>query len=273
MRPCSLTWQRTTRRPSRTHVCGRCQKIAWKELASGFTQSFRRILEDVEETYAELRGSPCLMCRMISSIKPVKFDGQKCSLYIMSASGLYCTTSESSPSLAERGIEDTTLLVLYTDERKHSRSHNAITFGGNVGFYPKERKASFCGPRPVDPCKVNYGLIRKWIQYCQDKHMGLCDFAREDLGTALRVIDCETQDITSLPGDQPYIALSYVWGDRGRSSSYPEVATDTAIIASSPLTIKDAILATKELGYRFLWVDKYVSVNSSADYQCSIDYL
>jgi len=49
-----------------------------------------------------------------------------------------------------------------------------------------------------------------------------------------------------------YVTLSYVWG---KDSSSEEM----------PLVVRDSITVTKKLGYRYLWVDRYVRWISPAE--------
>jgi len=47
-----------------------------------------------------------------------------------------------------------------------------------------------------------------------------------------------------------YLALSYVWGKSG-------LAHSGETLINAPQTVKDAMYATKRLGQRYLWVDRY----------------
>lgn len=47
-----------------------------------------------------------------------------------------------------------------------------------------------------------------------------------------------------------YLALSYVWGESG-------LAHSGEMLINAPQTVKDAMYATKRLGQRYLWVDRY----------------
>lgn len=49
----------------------------------------------------------------------------------------------------------------------------------------------------------------------------------------------------------PWVALSYVWGHSSGDAG-PEVFPQAL-----PNTIEDAIKVTEEMGYRYLWVDRY----------------
>jgi hypothetical protein len=67
----------------------------------------------------------------------------------------------------------------------------------------------------------------------------------------MMVIDCMANRLSIVPAPKnaKYVALSYVWGDVHAQSkaNHPEVSA----------TIRDAIIATRELGFRYLWVDKH----------------
>ncbi|KAG6356230.1 hypothetical protein INS49_015617 [Diaporthe citri] len=71
-----------------------------------------------------------------------------------------------------------------------------------------------------------------------------------------RLIDCVTRRLVSAGDDAipnpRFVALSYVWG--------PNVGTTTLtenLPSKLPLTIRDAMTVTKDLGFQYLWVDQY----------------
>jgi Heterokaryon incompatibility protein (HET) len=53
-----------------------------------------------------------------------------------------------------------------------------------------------------------------------------------------------------------YLALSYVWGCTADNSN-EGVSIDENLPSQLPLTIEDAILATIDLGFSYLWIDRY----------------
>jgi hypothetical protein len=78
------------------------------------------------------------------------------------------------------------------------------------------------------------------------------DYATSSIIASFKLIDCKTNQIIAAE-DNSYIALSYVWGtiipDRSHKLGYlPE---------NLPLTVRDSIVATTKLGFRYLWVDAY----------------
>lgn len=104
--------------------------------------------------------------------------------------------------------------------------------------------------------KVDFDLISNWLSICDNEHT--CHFAYESRPHANRVIDCETRTLVPHNGED-YVALSYVWG----KCALPTPEEDNAVRISKrlpptvPQTIEDAILITRRIGKRFLWVDRY----------------
>lgn len=78
----------------------------------------------------------------------------------------------------------------------------------------------------------------------------------------LKLIDCVTLQLCYVEPQPHYIALSYVWG---QSQSVDNISVHTTAnnsqilppLDSLPQVIRDTISVTKELGFRYLWVDRY----------------
>lgn len=67
--------------------------------------------------------------------------------------------------------------------------------------------------------------------------------------TELYVIDVVTEERVPATQGWEYIALSYAWGQEpshGHEKKFPSV-------------VQDAMFVTNALGFRYLWVDRYVS--------------
>jgi hypothetical protein len=112
---------------------------------------------------------------------------------------------------------------------------------GNVGL----RRKALC-VREVNQ-KVNYQLLRSWIERCQSTHEVACRKAWDSRILSCRMIDVETRTVVACPEGCDYVALSYVWG--GVQPEKGALENDTL-----PQTIEDAITATKGIGKRYLWV-------------------
>ena len=114
--------------------------------------------------------------------------------------------------------------------------------------------------RAVYP-QVNVDLLKGWMQLCKDEHEYSCFGPNEKfLGSStypLRLIDCETRELVEVK-DMAYATLSYVWGVQ---ESLDPVATRENTLSKLPKssleTIGDAIIITRKLGIRYLWIDRY----------------
>lgn len=95
---------------------------------------------------------------------------------------------------------------------------------------------------------VDFGQLKEWLSICTQLHADHCGGNQNNIVANLRLIDCNTGEVIEAKENDPYVALSYVWGhnsaSRQNSSEYPQ-------------TVQDAITATLKLGYTRLWVDKY----------------
>jgi len=59
------------------------------------------------------------------------------------------------------------------------------------------------------PATVEFGLVRTWLALSEAHNE---DRMASDAMPWLRVIDCKTRCLTTLPTGERYVALSYVWG-------------------------------------------------------------
>jgi Heterokaryon incompatibility protein (HET) len=154
--------------------------------------------------------------------------------------------------------------------------------------------------------KIDFQVLRKWIVHCRTTHGlhalktgGMCSKCSEETsltGAAgnlyremvailkdhaatcsrhssavedtrrvpgFRLIDCDNRRVVAAPSSCDYLALSYVWG-----RSNPEDECEVADLGSRtlPAVIEDAMLAVVQLGFRYLWVDRYcIDQNSEED--------
>lgn len=121
---------------------------------------------------------------------------------------------------------------------------------------------------------VNSGLVQEWLGICQNTHTDLCrlstvSFKRQFLDT--KFIDVQSRRIVPDTKSDPYVALSYVWGehhpkksDAGRTFSRkrPLAEQETNMLYTDlpqhvPKTISDAMKFVEQLGLKYLWVDWY----------------
>ncbi|KAF2827220.1 HET-domain-containing protein, partial [Ophiobolus disseminans] len=125
--------------------------------------------------------------------------------------------------------------------------------------------------QPPNPRTPDLGLIRTWIKICREKHTKLC--SEPDLGLlasiiaipSFRVIDCSRRSIVKPPATFEYAALSYVWGEPSGTTIDPPCPQPMIVLPEVlPRTIEGAINVAMELGFNYLWVDKYC-IDQSTD--------
>ncbi|KAE9371820.1 HET-domain-containing protein [Stipitochalara longipes BDJ] len=132
-------------------------------------------------------------------------------------------------------------------------------------------RTSFAKPYS-DGC---FALVKEWMRECLARHDGYCPsqieailptrvldvgLEGEDNGIALKIAN---------PGEVgAYVTLSHCWG-RGphfRTLSYNiEFFERSLILEDLPLTFRDAILVTRKLGFRFIWIDSLCIIQDSHD--------
>lgn len=105
------------------------------------------------------------------------------------------------------------------------------------------------------PTHVDFGVIRSWLDECNRAHSEKCHPRTRHYVRNLKVIDCARRAIVPAPPGSAFVALSYVWGP---PSTQPSL-TSPDLSMLLPRTIEDSIAVTLELGFTFLWIDRYVS--------------
>ncbi|KAI1190888.1 HET-domain-containing protein [Nemania serpens] len=127
--------------------------------------------------------------------------------------------------------------------------------------------------RPVRREKIDFAMVSNWLSICEAFHgdecrkkPGMDDFPVHpaEILKEFRLIDVEKGCLVRATPDDKYTALSYVWGSAKvmrtlkcnvESLEQPGAFTAPGIHDQVPLTVKDAIQATREMGIGYLWVD------------------
>lgn len=117
------------------------------------------------------------------------------------------------------------------------------------------------------PLVLDLGWVRRWMDICKADHGSVCE--RSDIDSdrrleRIRFVDVEQMCIVTLEdinlSEQPYIALSYVWGGpqelRLERLNKDDLAKPGVLDTKHlPQTIADSILLVRSLGFRHLWID------------------
>ena len=111
--------------------------------------------------------------------------------------------------------------------------------------------------RRIDPKRVEYAILRTWLDECNtSSHHISCHSSPSDSLRALTLIDCLLVPPQLISGhkEHRYAALSYVWG---RTAVGSHTVGDELRSNVLPQTIQDAMTVTRQLGLRYLWIDRY----------------
>ncbi|KAI8948821.1 heterokaryon incompatibility protein-domain-containing protein [Xylaria longipes] len=109
-------------------------------------------------------------------------------------------------------------------------------------------------------------LLSSWLKRCEDGHAWQCggkEAGKEDLPAEFRVIDTYEDKITKPDGSFRYVALSYMW-KVGPDNNIKLEKANTDLLAAPhslrqvqlPNIITDAIGLCRDLGERYLWIDR-----------------
>lgn len=135
--------------------------------------------------------------------------------------------------------------MLYSDGRSDSASPIVIIDS------EKDPERARMEVRALTTNGVDYGMIRSWLDACEDHHKRTCLSVETVRVPGFRVIDCLSKTVIHpTEQDLKYAALSYVWGAAPSKQIH---------YLCFPKTIEDSITVTLALGLRYLWVDRYVS--------------
>ena len=130
---------------------------------------------------------------------------------------------------------------------------------------------------PYDPTYFDPQLAWRWITRCQTLHGEKCcpknKVPLHGLPSIL-LIDVEDWCIVSAPPEARYVALSYCWGQTAAVCSLkhniaalktPGSLSPATTSYKLPPTVADAIIFTREVGERYLWVDALCIVQDDND--------
>ncbi|KAK8877528.1 heterokaryon incompatibility protein-domain-containing protein [Apiospora arundinis] len=118
-----------------------------------------------------------------------------------------------------------------------------------------------------------YGFVRTCLDFCQQNHGAYCARDNRISLPGLRLIDVETEAVVGVSSKDrvasaqlPYVALSYVWGSSPSEPQEDYLEQEVGEgLTRLPAVVQDAMTVCKDLGFRYLWVDKYCINQSNAD--------
>jgi len=112
----------------------------------------------------------------------------------------------------------------------------------------------------IRPPEADLRLCKRWKEYCNEYHKGVCDEIKVPKVSVIRLVDVILRCIVELPANVPWVALSYCWGGPQEHSLRKDNLSDYGMPGALteerlPPVIFDALVATKALGERYIWID------------------
>ncbi|KAF4947092.1 hypothetical protein FGADI_10722 [Fusarium gaditjirri] len=269
-------------------LCERCATIDLDDVFSRRDTSARgRVIARLGRLDRSWESRECPMCRLIAAMSS-RWGGaynsdteeeQDCGfvLIALSSTGMWlCQNEEKSWQHFTSRWTDTMFLSVVPDSIRGTKVWQGLekfdSFVFRAGFIGRLGSNCDNGTSAITITRVgeevDYAAAKGWIACCRDNHSDLCNHRELAHVPHFRVIDCKTWKIILQGEEVPsYVALSYVWGplpvDSSRETSaskdcVSEAERDTLELGSTvEAVVEDAIRVTMELGYRFLWVDRY----------------
>jgi hypothetical protein len=196
----------------------------------------------IKESQKVLRQSSCRICRFLAWI--IKEESLQDEPY-----GIHRHNRENEvdQSLLLRDREVYISLITFLQRRQgYSSSPHFMLTNSTPDDGEFERRCHYSQ-------EIDAGQIRDWVEQCETNHRIACvmDSATQTALRELRVVDCERRIVVRAPPGCRYTALSYVWGPPSNTCES---------LQEPPKTIAQSILFTQKLGYRYLWVDRFVSL-------------
>jgi hypothetical protein len=212
---------------SKSDMCDRCATIVWKKPPRYLSSESYHICT-LHETVEELLASDCRICRMLGMSVP--------------------EPHEAIPPI-EVTWHDFVGIRLKSGRIKPLRAFG-MTTDSYIDFYERPVPHKNTRTTKVD---LQTDSIKQWLKQCRYTH-GKCVPNQNNPLPGLKVIDCHQSCVTLAPTSCSYVAISYVWG---QAVKYEELDSSISDV-NLPQTIKASIHVTMLLGYRYLWIDKYV---------------
>ncbi|KAI2775637.1 HET-domain-containing protein [Daldinia loculata] len=137
---------------------------------------------------------------------------------------------------------------------------------GYVFCFAEHPKPGLFRPQVV-PRRFDYQRARLWLEFCREHHAQQC-CSMVEIVPRMELIDCETWTIVKAEAGMRWVALSYLWRQEERVEEPLEVSHESPssrLPSSVPNSVKDAATVVKQLGLRYLWVDRYCIDQSNAE--------
>jgi hypothetical protein len=230
-----------------------------------------KVVMDLNATKKELEDSDCALCNLFACAAPsVQYEEDpgsrlKCQVRAFSAGKVFI-----GPDSYEFLKNDTILLGVVqvgvdAKSGKISAYGDIMDRAKDAGFLlsslqSKMIESSF-GIRRISPEHFDIGFAKTCLRNCEDHDCCKTEISDSALSSFFKVIDCNTGMVVKAPPSCRYVALSYLWGIAQEAK---DAQNQQSIFSFCPKVIRDSTEVTLNLGFQYLWVDRYC-INQSDD--------
>ncbi|CAK7218432.1 hypothetical protein SBRCBS47491_003507 [Sporothrix bragantina] len=197
------------------------------------------------------------------------------------ASAILVYWIEMAPDTTKMGMDAILFGFLGPDgDAVATRGYTLLVLPGNDDDDAKDGSAASLVPRrPIntDPRSAHtFGMARDWLQTCLFSHEDCPKPTFQFMPTrVLHILGSQDPgevrlcllETSTLAKPEPYVALSYCWGGEQKTktikanlSRFLDEAQGLPPWQTLPATIRDAVTATRELGFRYVFVDAFCIV-------------
>ena len=181
--------------------------------------------------------------------------------------------------------QDSEWITEFRDNPQMFRLHVRVTLPEgqaksqmSIELFSRKDDPQLLQGRQYDNTRIELRLIRTWMKCCEDWHQGECkessrrNFSHPSTEIQFYTIDVNGLNLAILNPQDNYCALSYVWEPTAhfqlRIADLERLTKPAGleqVLDQIPTTISDAISLTRDLGFRFLWVDCICIVQDDED--------
>lgn len=240
--------------PDENSICPECRRVDWDSLPNLTgnrdhveTAPWSRTIRTIEANHEQLATSSCRICRILSIVKPQSLDEPDCVV------GARPLSDFRAYAIASGKCSCNNITALHVGPKDKPTEWYTADSRCLVAL---RRDGKDLSSMTISPRSINYDWLKDLSQSCHSSHWS-CRRQRGWLGpvsvSGLKVIDAWSRTIVEAPTECRYVALSYVWGKQ------PDMDL-VSHLQRPPQLIEDAISVTLAMGYKYLWIDRYVSL-------------
>ncbi|PLB50091.1 HET-domain-containing protein [Aspergillus steynii IBT 23096] len=240
------------------YLCDMCRHIDFKVIFSqrgikGSKKSEKTSIH-FEQLHPIFERESCAFCGLLARQIRADHDMSQFTPEQLRMCDFYLETLDEGPE-AGLMLEVQYQLSVHQDEPYRFIIH-WVNFASESGKMTPFHGLAIC------PTSVTFEACKTWLVICDKLHPIIRHSGTESKESQLRLIDVEENCVSKVDLPCRYVCLSYVWGgiDQVTLNSTTKYTLEErnglhsdSICLSK--TITDAIIATRKLGIRYIWID------------------